>query len=399
MKETKIYIAVFLCFVFLAVAFSSTAVSAAKGETLKIGVIGVLSGEAAGWGLPMKHATMVLTKQINDKGGLLIDGKRYPIKLYVEDDRFDAKVTRSAAEKLIYREKIKYFVGPNASIECSAFQAVGQPAKVINIGYGYGTKRLWSPKHPYGILGMRAGYETSPFTYEYLMKKYGIKTISFLTKNYDAGLRVQKGARESAAAMGLKVLVPDATYEIGTVDFFPVLSRLIKDTPDVLDISPASSHDAGLIAKGARQLGFKGKICTSSNNDAVVIDQVAGEHAEGMLWIGNIAPGADLATPALEKFGQDYKKLVGEWNDSASDYMYALNMLTVTLQKAGAKALTDTSVFLEAMPKVAWPNPYVKGNPILRYIGKELFGHNHQIGIPMVLLEMKNKKAVPVRVE
>jgi branched-chain amino acid transport system substrate-binding protein len=386
--------------VYLTVPGATRSIGASsEGEPIKIGIVGILSGEGANWGLPMKYSTELVAERINSEGGLSVGGKRHKILVYAEDDRADPKLARAAAEKLIHQQKIKYFIGPNTGSTCQGFKSAGEPAKVINAGYGFGMKDLWGPQHPYGILAMRAGYESSPFTYKYFMSKLQIKTISIITKNYEGGLRVQTGSVEAAEKLGLKVIDGKSTYEPSSVDFFPIMGKVVKDNPDVIDLCGATPYDAALATKAARQLDYKGQIVMSVNSDAKTFNEVAGPLGEGVYWIGNLAPGSGLTTPFMDKFVEAYKKKVGEWNDAAGGQIYVLEMIAATIQEAGPKAVTDTSAFLEAMPRVAWPNPYLKGNPKMRYIGKEIFGHNHQIGIPLVLIQLQKGVAVPVKVE
>ena len=378
--------------------YTDSAIAEPIGEPLPIGVLGVFSGAAASWGLPLKYTTEITAERINSEGGLLVDGVRHPIKLYAEDDKFDVKVTRAAAEKMIFEHKVKYIMGPNASLECSALTVVSEPAKVIYVGYGHGTKALWGPQHPYGILGMRAGYETAPFAYSYLMEKHKVKSVILITKNYEGGLKIQNLSAEAAKKLGLNVISAKETYEPNTVDFFPLMGRVVKQNPDFLDLTAASSYDAALISKTARQLGYKGPIMMTTSNDAATVNQVAGKLGEGLLWIGNIVPGSGLATPAMDKLKEAYVKKVGEWNEPAAGFVYALEMVAYTLQKAGSKALKDTDVFRKAMPSIEWPDPYIKGNIKIRYIGKEIFGHNQQIGKPIVLMQMKDGVGVPIKI-
>ena len=51
-------------------------------------------------------------------------------------------------------------------------------------------------------------------------------------------------------------------------------------------------------------------------------------------------------------------------------------------------------LFKKAIPKVNVPNPFVKGHPPLKYVGTEYFGQPHQIGVPMVVNQVKNGKLV-----
>jgi branched-chain amino acid transport system substrate-binding protein len=94
----------------------------------------------------------------------------------------------------------------------------------------------------------------------------------------------------------------------------------------------------------------------------------------------------------MDKFIDIYTKIVGEWNDEAGTKCYALQMVLYTIQEAGAAALDDVEVFKKAIPRVAVRNPYLKEEQTLRYIGEETFGQPRQIGVPLVINQVKNGK-------
>ena len=85
----------------------------ADTKELKIGVLGVMSGPAASWGLVNRYCAEASAKMINDKGGFQIGEDTYKIKIVAVDDRNDPKVSVSGAERLIYEEGIHYIIGPN----------------------------------------------------------------------------------------------------------------------------------------------------------------------------------------------------------------------------------------------------------------------------------------------
>jgi len=360
------------------------------GEELRIGVLGVFSGHAAAWGLTSKYTAMVQTKRINQRGGFLLNGVRHPIKLFIEDSKFDVKVTRAAAEKLIYQNKVKYIIGPNTSPTGAAVSSVGEPAKVINIGYGF-TVSLYTPEHPYTIMGMVTPDQSAPVIYKYLMDTHNVKSISLVAKNYAGSLNTRKSALKAANALGLKVVSAKETYEPDATDFFPVMSKVVKGKPDVIDLTAAGAGDAAQAVKAARQLGFKGVICMETVADAQTFNEIAGKYAEGLICVASpVMP--EIRTQQMEAFMEEYKKEVGEWNDEAGTKVYALDMILETIKAAGEPALTDTDAFRAAMPKVGYKSPYLKGNPIIKYAGKKIYGHNQQIGVPVVIAQMKNGK-------
>src|SRR3954471_19134422 len=80
-------------------------VGTARAENvLKIGVLGVMSGPAASWGLVNKYCAEATAQMVNDKGGIEIGGEKYRIQIVSVDDRNDPKLTVSGAERLIQQE-------------------------------------------------------------------------------------------------------------------------------------------------------------------------------------------------------------------------------------------------------------------------------------------------------
>ena len=71
-------------FVFGAVAFVG---STEAQEVLKIGVLGVMSGPAASWGLVNKYCAETSAQLYNEQGGFEIGGKKYKIDIVPIDDK------------------------------------------------------------------------------------------------------------------------------------------------------------------------------------------------------------------------------------------------------------------------------------------------------------------------
>lgn len=64
----------------------ATFASAANAETLKIALTGPFSGGSASMGVSMRDGAKLAIKEINDKGGLTLGGKKYTIEVIERDD-------------------------------------------------------------------------------------------------------------------------------------------------------------------------------------------------------------------------------------------------------------------------------------------------------------------------
>ena len=96
----------------------------AQDKVLKIGVLGVMSGPAASWGLVNKYSAEATAQMYNDQGGVEIDGEKYMIEVVSIDDKNDPKLAASGAERLVHQEGIKYIIGPNVDITAASIVPV-----------------------------------------------------------------------------------------------------------------------------------------------------------------------------------------------------------------------------------------------------------------------------------
>lgn len=363
-------------------------VAHAQQKVLKIGVLGVMSGPAASWGLVNRYCAEAQAQLINEQGGWPIDGEKYRIEIISIDDRNDPKVSVAGAERLVYQEGIRYLIGPNVDTTAAAIAPVIEKAGAINIPYAF-SKALYSPPRGNSILGMIASYQAGPVIYKYLKGKKGVKSVSFIARNESDPLNQRDEGVAAAKALGLRVLSAQDTYEPGTTDFFPVMSRIVRQGPDLIVLSGVAPADAPLLIRTARELGYKGLLSTETAQDAKILSEVAGQTANGFISVGG-ASTPQIRSAPMEQFVKRYIKVAGEWNDEAGTKVYALEMILQTLKLAGKKATTDVEEFRKAIPKFQITNPFLKEQKKLRYVGSAYFGQPRQIGVPMVVNVFEN---------
>ena len=197
--------------------------SAHAEAVLKIGVNGVMSGEAASWGLVNKYCAETTADMYNAKGGVDIGGKKYRLEIVGLDDKNDPKVSVTNAEKLT-SQGIKYIIGPNIDTTALAVKPVMERAKALNFPYAF-AKELYKAPANASVLGMVASYQVGPIIYEYLKTKKGVKSIAFLARNESDAKNQQDEGVEAAKKLGLNVVAASDSYEPGTKDFMPVMTK------------------------------------------------------------------------------------------------------------------------------------------------------------------------------
>jgi len=94
-----------------------------EGEPINVGFLGALSGPSAGWGLPGLTGNTIWVDAVNKTGGLLVGGKRYPLKLHKFDDEGIASKALQGARQLVLDHDVKFMnaIGGDPANACAPF--------------------------------------------------------------------------------------------------------------------------------------------------------------------------------------------------------------------------------------------------------------------------------------
>lgn len=107
-KNQKIILVIGLALVVVIVGWRASQNRDKRSDTVKIGAVFGLTGDAASWGEAARNATLMAVEEINANGG--INGR--PIELIIEDMQSSSKGSISAVSKLINVDKAAAIVGP-----------------------------------------------------------------------------------------------------------------------------------------------------------------------------------------------------------------------------------------------------------------------------------------------
>ncbi len=370
-------------------AASAIAITAAltlpafANDTLKIGFVGVTSGPDAAWGTSNVRSMETLADMLNAAGGVKIGDKTYDIDIVTFDDQADPKVAIQGMEKMA-SEGIHYVVGPNVDDTAAAVRPPAEKNNIMYFPYSF-PKTLYTKPAGNAVLGMIANYQSGPAIYKYLMTNKGVKSVAFLAANESDALSQRDSGSAAAKALGLSVVADTDTYPSDTTDFAPVVAPIVGLKPDLLVLSGVAPATAPLVIRAAREAGYTGLISTETAQDANVLKEGAGDLADGFISVGG-ASTPEIASDQMKAFVAAYTKKFGEYNDESNTKVYALEYIVDTL-KADPKAIDDISEFQKTMDTFSAPNPYLKGDAKLTYVGDTSFGQKRQLAVPMVVNE------------
>ncbi len=371
-------------------ALGTAAPASAAEKTLEIGVLGPLSGGAASYGVELVRGAEMRADEINTAGGLKVGGDVYKIKLVTYDHKASAADAATAANKLVFQDKVKYIIGNAVGATCNAVQTVTEPQKVLFAFVCWGTNNL-GPDKPYSFRSMLSQWEAAEPFYRWVKEKHpNIKKVAVLSPNDTSGLDTNTAVVKAVKGLGLE-MVADETYERGTKDFYPILNKILAKKPDMLDVAASPPGEAGLILKQAHELGFKGaKGWTAGTNPASLVN-IAGQEAAERVWSPiNINVKSDFVDAKVRKFGEEYEKRYKEVPGVIAVANYAaFDVFAKAMQQAGS---VETDKVLAAL--TSRPYDTVWGRLVIG--AKETYGIDRQFLYPLVISEIRSGKSVDI---
>ena len=367
-------------------SFALLGTAFAENPVLKIGFVGVTSGPAAAWGTSNQRSMETRADWINETGGYDIGGTKYNIEIVPFDDQKDPKRAIAGMEQMA-QAGIHYVVGPNVDDGAAAVRPVAEQNGIMYFPYAF-PKELYTAPASNAVLGMVANYQSGPAIYKYLMEKNGIKKVAFVAANESDPLSQRDSGSAAAKALGLEVVSDTVTYQVDTTDFTPVLTPVIQSAPDLLVLSGVSPANAPQLIRSAREMGYTGLISTETAQDAAVLQEGAGELANGFISVGG-ASTPELASDMMNEFVTRYTAKFGEYNDESNTKVYALEYILATIA-ADPAAIDNVDEFKKTMDTFSAPNPYMKGDAVMQYVGTTSFGQKRQVSVPLVVNEFKD---------
>ena len=263
---------------------TDTTAAAEPTETLKIGAMVSLSTPQ---GLEMQKWLTMFAKIKNEAGGWDIGGTKYKVDYIVYDCGIaDATTARSAYEKAILQDGIKYIVGTWTDVPGVAV-TITEPNQVLWMGTDFSPDTL-NPEFKYTI---RAQCLSFALGAAYNMQKYyvdeGAKTSVIVDTDT---LQAQVGNANWAKAgelAGLKELEP-ITFPNDTTDFAPVATKVKSLNPDLVELAYVSNSDHLVnIIRALKDVGYDKFIYPGNIDPRLlenIITQVGKEYVE--CWTG-----------------------------------------------------------------------------------------------------------------
>jgi len=314
------------------ILITGTVAGCGGGAVIKIGVNAELTGSVPVVGQSCRNAALMAEAEINAAGGLEVGGKKYQVKMMVEDNEDKAESAAAAAQKLINQNQVLAMIGPNASRNAIPAGSVAESSKVAMISPWSTNPKLTAGKK-YVFRACFIDDFQGVVCAKFALNNLKAKTGAVL---YDVASEYNKGIAEvfkkSFEENGGKIVAFE-TYTTGDKDFSAQLTKIAAANPDVLFL-PNYYSEVPLQVQQAQRVGYKGKLLGSDSWGSAEIVKLGGAAMDGHYFSTHYAP--DIATPEAQKFIADYKAKYGSVPDDVAALTYdAIGLLCQAIKAAG----------------------------------------------------------------
>jgi branched-chain amino acid transport system substrate-binding protein len=216
-------------FMFLAVltvcAFLLTPGQAKAEDVIKIGLTISTTGSYTFASSQGFKGVSLWADYVNEHGGLMLKGKKVPVKLIYYDDRSDKETVVKLYEKLINEDKVDVCFAPFGSTLTGAAAAITEKYGKMHVIWSAASDAIYEQGHKYIVSATETPVSLMPKPEIDHMASLGVKKLAviYVDEPFPAGLA--KYAKSLAEAQGIEVTINEK-FSKGTKDFSILLQKV-----------------------------------------------------------------------------------------------------------------------------------------------------------------------------
>jgi len=308
-----------------------------------IGGIGPLTGEAASYGTSVKQGAEIALAEINEAGGVEVDGKKIKLELNFMDDEATPENAVTAFNPLMDKG-MDALMGTVTS---------GAGLGIIELTKEEGILMLTPSGSAAGLTKYDNAFRlcfTDPLqgvTMANFAKDAGYTKIAIIYNNADEYSTGMMDAFVAQVEANGGTIVASESFVSKDVDFNTQLTAIKATDAEVIFV-PAYYNDAAYITTQAKQLGMSLPFLGGDGWDGVIAQSVDPTALEGAVFL---TPFLSTDTnPNVQSFVQKYEDAYKVTPDQfAADGYDSIYVIATALEKAGT---TESADLISAMTQI-----------------------------------------------
>ncbi|MDO8628835.1 MAG: ABC transporter substrate-binding protein [Nanoarchaeota archaeon] len=286
-------------------------------QTIKIGAVVPLTGGAAFLGEGVRNAMLLAKEQLKDS--------KYNYEIIFEDDALDAKLSATAAQKLINIDNVDALVSISSGTG-NVVAKIAQESQIIHFGIASDPAVATGA---YNFIHWTPPEKENPVLIKELQKR-GISKIAVIGMNHAWVAAEMKDLKERLPGTDIE-LVSEQYFNSGERDFRTIILKAREESPQIYVIL-AFSPEVELIAQQVKDLGITTPLTSVESFELTEKPELF----EGYWYVQAADPTAEFLEGYNARYGED-PKLGGP---NAYDIF---NLIVNAFEKAGKSSAEKPS--------------------------------------------------------
>ncbi len=314
---------------------------ASAGGTLKIGVIGPLTGPAAAYGQGVRNAVELAVKEVNDAGGI---GDGIMIEMNAQDDEHDAQKSVNAYNTL-KDWGVQMIIGSVTSAPCIAVAAETEADNMFQITPSGSAVECVAPDNVFRVCF--ADPDQGSAAAQYIGEHKLATDVAII---YDSSTEYSTGIREAfveeAANQGLNIVADEAFTADNATDFSVQLTKA-KDAGATLVFCPFYYQEASIVLSQADSMGYDPIFFGVDGMDGILsVENFDTSLAEGVMLLTPFSATEESSKAFTDAYVAAYGETPNQFAADAYDAVYAIK---AAVEKSGVTPDMSVSDICEAM--------------------------------------------------
>lgn len=380
----------------LAISAAMPRLAVGSGPEINIGFLAPLSGQAESWGQPGLQGCRIWQDWLNRAGGLLLAGRRHPIRIRAYDSAATPQAAREGAKSLVQDHDVQLLMmlGGDSFAEVADYLSQRRvlTSTLLPSDLSPDTRYLIAPSevHPvYVVTGVDWLTRTRP----------ELRRVAMCSQRDAMGLPSLATYRAAFKAAG-RDIVKEVQYPAEGADAQEIVAAMLADGPDILCWCTSYTPMVHALTEAAQAAGFTGQILSCTFDQYEILAQKLGQsYLEGLVFQFPDFDDSALSEKAFffnqpnafyEEFNARYP---GSWSAVSWEYAAILDIWHAAVEKAGT---TNARSVLAAMKRLGHvTHPFGPA----QWWGSELFGIDNALVGDWPVVMIRDGKAQIVSFE
>jgi len=308
-------------------------------EPIRIGFLAPLTGPVSSWGLPGLHGCRLWEEWLNRAGGILIGGRRYPVRIIPFDCGYEPDRAVEGARHLVLTEQVRLLMmlGGDTFTPLRTFLTEHKvlTSTLLPSDLSPDTRYVIAPSevHPiYNVTGVDWLARNRPH----------LRRVALCSQKDALGLPSIATYRAACQAAGLE-MVKDVQYAPNMTDVAAIVQPMLDAKPDILCWCTSHTPMVHAMTEYAFEKGFTGQIlsCTLDNYQRLV-GRTSAEFLEGTVFQFPDFDDPKLARKAFffnrpSAFFKEYNaRYPGNWSAVSWEYAAILDIWHAAVEKVSS---------------------------------------------------------------